>query len=344
MKFSSLLIVIFIFVSKTLFSQYLVTDTVFIQFKYNSIIPTKFYIDTILDNRHSHDKLISYTSKKKLLLIPVDQEIHLKTPLTESLTNSFKTKLETKDTLSFEIDRFIITKYRGRFSGEYILEADFRVIKNNEFKGFISYNYGYSPRNKKTTKPIICEEILTDWNTQFRLDLLTTSAYLNNLNTDKPDNFLTENLKRPSFFSTTIGTVVGLNFWQIEGEMYFTRPETSENRLFKAGIIRYQNTEELEMIGFGKKSEHLHKRLAPKLIFDLSTNFLIGINKWKNTENVKLQQVVQLSFSSTQSLNFNKENAPGWLFKAGLFENAYYIIEKPIKFQIGVYLSTGYKF
>lgn len=344
MKFSSLLIIIFIFISKTLFSQYLIPDTLLIQYKFNSFVPVNIYIDTVLDNRNSNDKLISYTSKKKLLLIPVDQEIYLENPLTDCLKNSLNTTLETNDTLSFEINRFIINKYKGRFSSQYILEADLRVIKNKEFKGMLTYNYGYVPQNKKTAKPLICEELLLDWNTQFRLDLLTTNTYLNNEESDKPENLIIENLIRPSFFSTTIGTVVGLNFWQIEGEMYFSRPETNENRLFQAGIIRYQNTEELEMIGFGKKSEHLHKRLAPKLIFDLSTNFLIGINKWKNTEDIKLQQVVQFSFSSNQSVNFDKKNEPGWILKAGLFENVYYIIEKSVNFQVGIYISTGYKF
>jgi hypothetical protein len=344
MKLKILFVIIFLINSRLIFSQYLVSDTVFIKFRYDTIIPVKTKIDSILDKRNTNNRHISYTTKKKLLFIPIDQEICLQNPLSTCLENSLLTTNPTFDTLSIIIHHFNIDKFNGRFNSYYVLEADLSIVKNKTIKGFLTYNYKYVPKNKKEPKSIICENALLNWNTQFKLDLLSTTYYLNNNEADKPGVFLAETYKRPSFLNVTVGTVIGLDFWQIDGEIYFTRPETNESRLFRAGIIRYQNTPELEMIGFGKKSEHFYKRFNPNFALDVCSNFLIGINKWKNTESIKLQQVFQFSLSSNQSISFDRMNKSGWLLKAGLFENAFYIIEKPIKLQIGMYISTGYKF
>ena len=74
------------------------------------------------------------------------------------------------------------------------------------------------------------------------------------------------------------------------------------------------------------------------------TNVLVGINKWRVPDEVELPQIVQLSFSSNQSINLDRKNEQGFLFKAGLFENVYYIYKKPLKLQLGLYVSVGYKF
>lgn len=138
--------------------------------------------------------------------------------------------------------------------------------------------------------------------------------------------------------------VAGIDFWQVDGELYFTRPETTKINLYRAGLIRYQYTQEFEIISFGKRSEHLFLRISPLWAVDISSNLLIGINKWHNAEDIKLEQVFQLSASSSQTMAFGKVNQPGLTFRLGLFENLYYIPYMALKLQLGVYLSTGYKF
>jgi len=239
----------------------------------------------------------------------------------------------------------VIEKYKGRFTSYYQLKADLSIKYADSLSSVLSYSYPFSPRKKKTPMVEVCEELMEVWHRELKIDLnQVTNYYRNNREGEAPVNLIENELKRTFFFSTTAGVVVGLDFWQLEGEMYFTRPETKSKQLTQGGIIRYQNAEDFEMIGFGKKSEHLHKRISDKMLFDLSTNVLVGINKWRVSDEVELPQIVQLSFSSNQSINLDRKNEQGFLFKAGLFENVYYIYKKPLKLQVGIYVSVGYKF
>jgi hypothetical protein len=327
-------------------AQEIVTDTVNINFITDSLIPANYYWKNAIDNRNAGPRLVSYSQKRKYVLIPVDQELCVQNPLSEILAKN-RGATFAKDTFVMEIDYFLIERYKGRFINPYILYADLPVKKlingNEEYIGTFSYNYEYKPFVKKTTYNKACEELLEDWHQQFKIDMISVSEYSKN-HIDKPANLLSEPLKKPYFFNLTIASVAGLNFWQVDGEIHFTRPETNTNQWFTGSIVRYQNTPDFEMVGFGKKSEHFYKRIKDNATLDISSNILLGLNKWRNTEDIKLYQILQISISSAQSINFDKLNQSGFLLKAGLFENFYYIVEKGLFFQIGPYLSLGYKF
>lgn len=338
-----LTLLLLVLISNLASGQYFITDTVFIDFKYDTIIPLNATVSAIDDNRNTNPKLVSFTTKKKFLIVPVDQEVCTKNRLDETLLESFSMYQESPDSISLKINQFIIEKFRGRFSSYYVLKADFGVYTQQN-KGTLSYTYKFNPKVKKTPIPQVCEELIEEWHREFKLDLIQTSQFYKLPDIEKPGSLIEKELERHSFLNTTVGAVIGLNFWQIEGEMYFSRPETNNSGTLHAGIVRYQNTSELEMFGFGKKSEHIHKRINDNFLIDVSTNFLFGINKWKVPDDVELLQIVQISFSSNQSINFDNINDSGFILKAGLFENIYYIYKVPLKFQIGAYLSVGYKF
>jgi hypothetical protein len=173
--------------------------------------------------------------------------------------------------------------------------------------------------------------------------MISVSQYLKT-NSERPLILLDENRKKPHFFNIMASGAAGLNFWQIDAEIYFTRPETNLSNWFTGSFVRYQNTPDFEMFGFGKKCEHFTKRLSGKTILDISSNLILGLNKWKKTEDIKLWQIFQLSLSSAQTLNFDRINKSGFIVKAGLFENIFYIPIEKVGFQIGPYLSVGYKF
>lgn len=337
------IILVLLLISNLASGQYFITDTIFIDFRYDTIIPFNTTIGAIQDNRNVNPKLVSFTTKKKFLLVPVDMEVCTKNRLDESILESLSVKQKSIDSLNLEINQFIIEKFRGRFTSYYLLKADFG-ISTSENTGTLSYTYKFNPKAKKTPMPEICADLIEEWHREFKLDLIQTSQFYKSSDNVKPSSLIEKELERHSFFNTTVGAVLGLNFWQIEGEMYFSRPETNESGTLHAGIVRYQNTPDLEMFGFGKKSEHVHKRINDRFLFDLSTNILFGINKWKVPDDVELLQIVQISFSSNQSINFDNINESGFIVKAGLFENVYYIYKVPLKFQIGAYLSVGYKF
>lgn len=329
------------------FSQTIVTDSVFIDFKPDSLIPFKLNISEITDNRSVSPKFISYSQKKKFILVPVDQEISTKNTLANELKNSFNTSSIQSNKYNLEIDYFKIEKYNGRIFNPYILKADIPVYVQNDttkqYFGTLSYNLEYDPPSRKTPKTETCEAMLSKWHTQLKLDLLGTEGYYKS-NSLKPERLLLNKFEKAHFLHIDVAGVVGYNFLQVEGELYFTRPETNQKQWFLSNIIRYQYNNDFEMIGFGKKSEHLNKRLKENISLDISTNLLLGLNKWKVTEDKTLYQLLNISLSSNQYLSLNKVNSPGWKLNIGLFENLYYIIGMNPKLQIGVCLGTGYKF
>jgi hypothetical protein len=339
---SFLLVLVF----KVISAQVIVTDTVRVRFVPDSVIPTNYFWNSVTDNRGGNLKLVGYSEKKKYVLLPVDQELCVQNNLSEIIGNNKYAKFSS-DTFALEIEYFIIEPYNGRFINPHVLYADMPIfkIKNGEKQqlGVITYNFEYKPINSKLKIPQASEQVLANWHRQFKIDMISVVDYANT-GMNKPDILLTSEQHKPYYFNIILNSSAGINFWQIEGELAFTRPETSISRWFTGSFLRYQNTPEFEMVGFGKKAEHYSMRLSDKTAFDFSTNMVLGLNKWRNIKEIKLWQIMQISASSTQSFNFEKKNQSGWLLKAGLYENLYYIVQKPLGFQFGPYLAVGYKF
>ena len=341
------LILLFLFCPFMVLPQYITTDSIYIDFVPDTLIPVNYFISAVTDNRTVHPNLVSYAKKNKFLLVPVDQALLTRESLAANLMRGFQPPSAPKDTLILGISYFEIYRYKGYFGSPYILKADIPVYKLSAKDtlpaGTLVYNYSYQPPRKKQKKVQACEQILNKWHLEFKLDLIVTAGYLHNDN-PAPESLIEKPLKRAHFLHTYTGTAVGLNFWQAEGEFYFTRPETGRQQWFLGNILRYQHTPDFEMIGFGKRSEHFASRIDDSWAFDIASNVLVGFLKWKETENIKLYQVLQFSLSSTQTVSFNKKNTGGIQLKAGLFENFYYVIDMKPKLQAGIYLGAGYKF
>ncbi len=326
-------------------SQNINADTLLIHFSPDTLIPVNFTVDEVSDNRPDNSRFISYSQTKKFLLLPVDQEITTRTPLHKEIKNSFDTVSSGSLSYSIGINYFLIEKYKGKFFSPYVLRADIALYLSDTtrtFLGTLSYNTEYKPPFRKTPKTEVCETMLLNWHRELKLDLLKMAPYIKS-GTKKPENLISQNVKS-HFFNIRLATAIGPGFWQAEGELYFTRPENNSNQWFISNIIRYQNTKDFELIAFGSKSEHFQKRLNSGFSLDISSNVLIGFNKWKNKSDKTLYQLLNFSVSSSQSIGFDKANLSGWILKTGLFENFYYIVDTPLRLQIGVYLSGGYKF
>lgn len=328
-------------------SQQIVTDTVYISFIPDTLVPVNYIIKSVTDRRNVNPGLISYSSKNKFILIPVDIELCTQKALAEYMQDGFKKTQFSADTFSIEINYFLISRYKGHFSSPYLLQADIPVYKhsgNNTLQvGTLVYNTRYQLPGRKMTMAKTCEKIMQKWHTEFKFDMLTATGYTNQLN-PVPENLVEKKLKRSHFLHGIVGSAIGLNFWMVEGELFFTRPEVSRSNWYLGNIIRYQHTTDFDMIGFGKKSEYFVKRINDRWAFNIRTNFLLGLTKWKDTEDVKLYQLLQLSLSSSQCISYDIKNAGGFQFRPGLFENFYYIANKTPGFHIGLYLSVGYKF
>lgn len=335
------------FVLTQAFSQNIVTDSVFIDFIPDTLIPFNLNIADVTDNRNVSPKFVSYGQKKKFIFIPVDREISTNKTLAKEIRNSFESNTKQTESYALDINYFKIEKYNGRIFNPHVLRADLPVYiladTSKEFIGTLSYNLEYKPANRKELKSESCQEMLSRWHTQLKLDLLGVNSFRKN-NSEKPETFLLHKYSKPHYLHANIGGVIGLNFFQVDGELYFTRPETKKSQWFLSNIIRYQNNKDFEMIAYGRKSEHFNKRINNNWCFNISTNLLMGLNKWKEPDDKTLYHLLNFSLSSTQSVNFEPLNSSGLKFNAGLFENFYYIFGMSPKVQVGIYLSTGYKF
>lgn len=336
-----------LFVPFMVFSQVFTTDTLYIDFVPDTLVPVNYVVSGVTDNRPVHPGLVRYTSKTKYLLVPVDQAVHTREDLAGLLERGFQPPASPADTLLLGIDYFIIDRYNGYLGSPYMLRADIPVCRLSAGDtlpaGTLVYNYAYQPYRKREKQARVYEQILDRWHTEFKMDLMMTAGYLQNGN-PPPESLIEKPLKKPHFLHLQAGAVTGLHFWQLEGELYFTRPETGRQQSFLGSIVRYQHTADFEMIGFGKKAEHFSTRMDENWTFDISANVLVGFLKWKDTENIKLYQIPQFSLSSFQTVSFNRKNAGGIQFRAGLFENLYYVIAMKPKIQAGIYLGAGYKF
>lgn len=330
--------------------QKLVADTVIVDFKPDTLIPCHNYkINKIVDNRTGNPKIVSYTSRKKLVLIPVDVELTTRLPLAKEILPTNTNRECDGRELNLEIEHFEIVPEKRRFGTIYLLNADILVysdsIAEQKFLGTLVYGETFNaPKGKKSRKDI-SEAMMNKWHTNFKLDLLSVANYNKN---DQPpiENFFTQTYKKPYFLNTTVAAVVGFNFWQIEGEIYTSRPETEKTSFRQAGIVRYTNTPDFDAISFGKKSAHNLYRRNDNFGFDINFNVLVGLNRWKKIDELKpkLEQLIHISLSSVQCFAYEKKNQSGLMFRAGIYENVYYIIYKPAGFHFGLYGAVGYKF
>ncbi|MBN1186747.1 MAG: hypothetical protein JXB49_31000 [Bacteroidales bacterium] len=343
-KYQLTLLLTLIF-SIRLYSQNITTDTIFIDFTPDSLIPVNFCFKNITDNRKINEKALGYSQKKKYILIPVEQAICLNKPLNKSLLT--KSGTSCKNELNLEIDQFHIEHYDGFLLKQHILIANFPVYKcstdSSQFLGTLAYNFEHQPRNKKASQTAVYEELLPLWHQQFKLDMLQVSTFAQTGN-DKPENLLTQEFKRPKYFNIITSGVISIDFWQLDGEIYFSRPETNSTHWFLSKMVRYQSASDFELFAMGRKAEHYYKRFNENWNFDINSNFLIGFVKWRNPDEIKLYQLLQLSLSSYQNIVYEPLNRNGLIFKFGVFENMYYMVEYPLGFQLGLSLSCGYKF
>lgn len=330
-------------------AQKLLPDTFFVDLKADTLISlNKLSFSAIEDMRNEDPRFIRYSSKRKFILIPVDQEVYLRENLSVEIGKTLPLDSTRANIYVLNIDKFIIEKQARRFSNSAVLVADIPVyIKQSDsliYKGTLYYDYQYIPEGKRESLTVSTENLLEKWHREFKIDLLSLRARTGNKIIVQ--NFIAGEKVKSLSLSSRTDVLAGYNWWGLQGELCFTRPETDERTRNTGSLIRYINNVDYESFAFGKKSEHSFFRRNKNMALDVDLNILLGLCKWKDVaaEAPTLYQIFDFQVSSIQSLMFNPVNSKGMIFRVGIIENFSYVIGKKPKFLVGGVLGIGVKF
>ena len=154
------------------FSQKFLSDTVYVEFKGDSLINTnQISIVDIQDNRNENPHFVRYITKKKYLFIPVDQEIYTHEPLSEGIISDISGDTGNTYRYVLNIKKFEIETKKRRFTKPVYLVADIPVYRSVSdtlrYLGTLYYDYLYQPLAKKESPVVSTENLLSKWHTEF---------------------------------------------------------------------------------------------------------------------------------------------------------------------------------
>ena len=199
-----------LFVFKVSEGQKLLPDTIYVNFRTDSLLPlSEISINEIIDTRNEDPRFVRFGTKRKLLFFPVDQEVYTKLPLADEIGKNILTVSDKKPEYTLEIQKFEIEKQQGRISTTTFLTADLSLYQKLEdtliYKGTFYYDYLYRKESKKETLIEETENLLSKWNSDFKLDLITTTAKYTGQEIQNYTNYMADNKIKSLYLNTSIG-------------------------------------------------------------------------------------------------------------------------------------------
>jgi hypothetical protein len=337
--------------SSSLHGQQLVPDTLYLDFRGDSILPLhNVGIRQVKDLRGEHSHFLGMTTRRAWLLIPVDREIHCKQPLNLAIKQHIPETSPSGREYYIDIGKFEIIEKSRRFSKEKTLVADLYLYKQESDSlrkmGILYYDRPYQAKRRGESYAESCENLLHDWHTDFKLDLLTLPAAGAGLNTELTPNFIADPNVKSLYLNAKTGAFAGFNWYGFQAEIFFSRPETKATDRYSAGIVRYINNRDYESFAIGRQADHHYWRRNESWLLDIDANILMGFCKWKDIEGSAptLYQLFDFSLSSVQSAIYNPINTNSLTLRLGVIENLSYIILDKIRFHVGLFAELGFKF
>jgi hypothetical protein len=333
------------------FCQKWVADTITIQFgSADKFENSSFNLVGAVDLRKTFPEYISVFEQKKWLFFPVDQIIKTNKPLNVCLKNKFQSDSKNAGNYSASIHQFNIKNASAFGRRDLTLFSTVELSEIDQLKDTIlvgSFYYERSSAQKKKENIVSgYEKLIEDWSKQFNSDILSVQNGLDQINPDKLYYFRRGAKAVEKNFYSSVDIFAGLNFWGIDGELWFSEPEGA--RIFNrgAGVIRYLNHTNFQSIAVGRNVRRWNYRISDRWLFTHKMAFLIGVNNWKDmkTASHKLEEILLFDASMTQQINFNPLDNKGFVFGLGLMEEANYIIYHNFNLNIGLSLNFAYKF
>jgi hypothetical protein len=338
------------------YSQKFISDTLIVSRPKDSVTSwIRYPLIQVKDLREGNAALLWITEKKRFGYIPVDHYVMMEVPLDTLIDELFIRNSKSKNEgFTVNIRKFAVSKRKGRFFPAYSLNAIFDIYKvtadashADTIAGILVYDEDVPVRGKPKGAGMKEQQLIGQWEKKFKEDINKIGIYKRQKNYDLPYNFFSFETKIKTSLYTSVHYIQGLDFWILEGHILFSEPEAG-TRFFRNGqIVRYRNEKTFESIAFGGNSEHLQYRLNNRWLADINSNFLIGINKWKDMDETEhpIWHVLLLDFSLAQYIRYVPFNSkPSFIFGGGIIEDFYYVPDGNFKFKPGISVQLGYRF
>ena len=341
------------FVFNFLHAQNFVQDTLVISFDKKDSLYVSAQIDTVIDSRDSHPRLLAEYEHTKYLLVPVDLLVLSKNPLNEEIQNAVQSHEISNQPSSYKLvlDEFELSKQSiSRFYPHYQLTASVHIYENS---GHEDSNYtGQLLYDKKIRTPFFkdnlekgFENISAEWLSDLRSDLNTLFAY------EKPQSNLLQNFRRRKYYGRSMNMLSGIDIhsgtggWLFDAELIFSQRE-AKKFFYRGGYnIRYRNSRKFESIELGLSNDYLFYRLNSSFLLRAKSQLMLGFNSWNDLDTAehKLWDAFIADYSLSQSFMYNPLDESSFIFGLGLSQDVYYIYSKKVNFQLGLLLNLGLK-
>ena len=337
-------------------AQELDQDTMVVAFPHTIFIDTgRVVIDTVIDQRQEQPDVVGLYEVDKFLVIPVDLVIRTESSLAEEITQTIGIRSDDETDLRIRlfIDDFVLDKKSaGWVYPHYRLSASVGInrVTDTDSTAYMGHLFYETSLRKPLFRDKLkkgYESVIRKWCNEFANDLSQLSQAMNacrpvelfNFRNNRPDS-------RRLHLYTAADVVYATRHLLVDGAFYVSHRE-ARRRFFRSGgyHLRYRNADDFEAIEFGLSIDHLFYRLNRNLMLRGKSQFMFGLNRWKDTDTVEhtLYDVALLDYSLSQSLVFDSLDKRGILFGIGILENVYYIYSKSVRFELGLMFHAGLK-
>jgi len=333
------------------FSQNLVADSVIIQFgKPEPVEKLSFNISDAKDFRKVFPEFISVFERKKLFFFPVDQIVKTSKPLAEHFKQKFHSDSLGVSTYVTNIHNFTIknsSSFGKRNLGLYATIELSEILgeRDTSLVGTFYYERSFLQKKKQDITDGY-EQLIEKWCQQYVADILLVEENIDQKVPDLLYYFRRGDKAVKKNFYTSVDLFAGLNFYGVDGELWFSEPEG--NLIFNrnSATIRYVNHPSFQSIAIGSNLRHWNYRVNDSWLFTNKMAMLVGVNNWKDMDTAKhkFEEILFFNCSMTQRLNFNRLDKSGFVFGIGIMEDLHYIIYHRIGFDVGASVSFAYKF
>ena len=340
------LLICFLILPPTLFSQTIVRDSLIISLKDKELLPLRASIDSVLDVRQKPERLLGIMEKNKYLFVPVDLGIYSQTPLKNEL---LKTSVDQNLQFTLELAELKLYKVKSLLYPHYKVFSIIHVYQRQKDKIYL----GTLTQEVTTKKPFLkdklekgLEQTIQKWQLDVVNDLNQISESvgkgrkINLYNMEK-----TPGPVKPVHLLSGTDILISRDSRIVDAHMSFSLRESAQKFFRTAYGMRYRDGKNHESIEFGLYNDSWFYRINKSFLTQRKLQVLYGFNKWNdyNTEKHKIYDMFILDTSLSTSLLYNPLHRSSLSFGMGIFFNYYYIYSMDIKTEYGVLFHAGVK-